>query len=228
MIPRMISLIIPTLNAATSLGPTLQAVGRPSDLIEEVVVVDGGSVDDTVAIAKASGARVIAAPTGRGVQLAAGAAAARGEWLLFLHADTRLEPGWQAQVAAFVAARGAERRAAAFRFALDDTGPAARWVEAVVAWRCRWFGLPYGDQGLIISRSFYRKLGGYRSMPLMEDVDLARRIGRRGLHLLDARAVTSAARYRRDGYLQRSLRNLVCLGLYLAGVSPVRIAHLYE
>jgi hypothetical protein len=166
-------------------------------------------------------------PRGRGAQLAAGAAAASGAWLLFLHADTRLGGGWSARVEAFIAEPGNAARAAHLRFRLDDASPAARRVEALVAWRCRTLALPYGDQGLLIAASLYRALGGFRPLPLMEDVDLVRRIGRGRLVALPADAITSASRYRRDGYVARPLRNLGCLALYFMGLPPQLILRLY-
>jgi rSAM/selenodomain-associated transferase 2 len=232
----VLSIVIPTLDAAAHLPGCLEALeaGRrtardlavvPPDI--ELVVVDGGSTDDTVAIAGRVGARVIAAPCGRGAQLAAGARAANGDWLLFLHADTRLAQGWLAAVAGFVNNPANPARAAAFRFALDDAGRAARLIEAAVAWRCRALALPYGDQGLLISRAFYGELGGYGPEPLMEDVALVRRIGAGRLRMLEVAAVTSAERYRRGGWLLRPLRNLSCLGLYLLGLPTPVIRRLY-
>ena len=196
-------------------------------MVREVIVADGGSSDETVACAGSAGARVTASPWGRGSQLAAGAAAASGDWLLFLHADCRLEPGWENAVRAFLRAPAAESRAGYFDLALDDPAPAARRLERIVAWRCRVLALPYGDQGLLISRSLYDAIGGFAPLPLMEDVDLVRRIGRRRLARIGARCIASAQRYRRDGYLLRPLRNLMCLSLYFAGVPPTRILRLY-
>lgn len=227
----MISVIIPTLDAERTLVATLAPLVPPvlEGLVREVIVVDGGSTDRTLAIADDAGARIIATGRGRGPQLAAGAAVAKGPWLLFLHADTRLEHGWDLEAVRFMEDHAAgEGRAAAFRFALDDEGPMPRLMEALVALRCRLLALPYGDQGLLIGKAAYDRLGGFRELPLMEDVDLVRRIGRRRLHLLRAKALTSAARYRRDGYLRRSARNLSCLALYYAGVAPDKIADRYE
>jgi rSAM/selenodomain-associated transferase 2 len=221
-----LSAVIPTLNAAGSVAETLMAL-RNSALVREVIVADGGSSDETVARAASAGAHVVAAPRGRGGQLAAGAAAASGNWLLFLHADCRLEPGWESAVDAFLTASAAEDRAGYFDLALDDPAPAARWLERVVAWRCRALALPYGDQGLLIARTLYETVGGFAPLPLMEDVDLVRRLGRRRLARIDARCIASARRYRRDGYVRRPLRNLLCLLLYFTGVPPARIVRLY-
>ncbi|MBG0808012.1 TIGR04283 family arsenosugar biosynthesis glycosyltransferase [Methylosinus sp. H3A] len=218
-----LSIVIPTLDAAATLPRTLTALGAEDDII----VVDGGSEDASVAIARASGARLEAAPMGRGVQLQAGAEAARGHWLLFLHADTVLEPGWRKAVEIFCADPANRRRAAVFRFALDDESAQARRLERLVAWRVRWLGLPYGDQGLLISRAFYDGLGGFRSLTLMEDVDMVRRVGGKRLTVLPKTALTSAARWRRDGWTRRSLRNLACLALYFLGVPPHVIRRVY-
>jgi rSAM/selenodomain-associated transferase 2 len=223
-----LSVIIPTLDAAASLPATLAALAEARDLIREIIVADSGSRDATPALAEAAGARVVTGPRGRGAQLAAGAAAATGDWLLFLHADTRPEPGWIAEVSRFIADPGNRERAGYFAYRLDDPSPAARRLERIVAWRSRALGLPYGDQGLILSRAFYRELGGFLPLPLMEDVAFVRRIGRRRLVALKAGALTSAARYRREGYLRRPLRNLGCLALYFLGVPPRFILRLYE
>lgn len=226
----MISVVIPALNAEATLAGALAALvpGAMSGLVKEVIIVDGGSTDGTLRIADEAGARIVHAPRGRGAQLAAGAAVARAPWLLFLHADTVIEPDFEAEIAAFCANTSpADRKAAVFRFSLDDPGKAARLLETIVRLRTWAFGLPYGDQGLLIGGGAYRDLGGYRPIPLMEDVDIVRRLGRRALTRFEARARTSAERYRRDGYLRRMARNLMCLTLYFAGVPPQRIARLY-
>ena len=220
MIPDL-SVVIPALNAAAGLPATLAALG---DTPAEVVVVDGGSADGTADLAARGGALVVLAPRGRGGQLAAGVAAARGPWLLLLHADTVLSPGWADAVRDAMRDPG---RAAYFRFALDDAALAARRLERAVAWRCRVFALPYGDQGLLIHRDLLGAAGGIRPLPLMEDVDLIRRLGRARLAALPVAAVTSAARWRAQGYLRRSARNLGCLALWFLGVPPRIIARVY-
>jgi len=218
-----LSVIVPTLNAADTLAATLARL-TPGD---EVIVVDGGSRDASRVLARGAGATVIETAPGRGGQLAAGGAAASGDWLLFLHADTVLEPGWRAAVDRHAAGPDAAALAACFRFGLDDASPQARRLERWVAWRVAALGLPYGDQGLLIHRDLYARLGGFRPLPLMEDVDLVKRIGRRRLTVLPVRAETSARRWRQDGWLARSARNLACLGLFLVGVPADRIARLY-
>jgi rSAM/selenodomain-associated transferase 2 len=220
-----LSAIIPALDEAHRLPACLAALKAAAP---ELLVADGGSTDKTAEAASAGGARVIKSARGRGAQLAAGAAAAKGDWLLFLHADTRPEPGWEAAARRFMADPGNAGRAAYFAFALDDSSPAARRLERLVAWRCRVLGLPYGDQGLLIAGEHYRRLGGFRPLPLMEDVDIIRRIGRRNLICLGVRAVTSAEKWRREGWLRRSSRNLLCLGLYFLGVPPRALAQLYR
>jgi rSAM/selenodomain-associated transferase 2 len=217
---RTLAAVIPALNAAAMLPRTLAALG---DI--EAVVVDGGSRDGTAAVARTCGVRVVAAPRGRGEQIASGVGATRSAWLLLLHADTVLAPGWAGVAQAHMAA--GEGRAAYFRFALDSADPRARRLERAVAWRCRALALPYGDQGLLVSRALLDAVGGVRPLPLMEDVDLVRRIGRARLVALPVDALTSAARWERDGWWRRSARNLVCLSLWFAGVPPRVIARLY-
>jgi rSAM/selenodomain-associated transferase 2 len=222
-----IDVVIPTLNAGPSLARTLASLRGDHDVALTVTVCDGGSHDDGVAIARQAGATVVKTQAGRGRQLATGAAVGSAPWLLFLHADTMLTPGWTKAAARFVSEPANAGRAGYFRLRLDSPDPRARRVERLVAWRCSTLGLPYGDQGLLMARAFYRHIGGFHPLPLMEDVELVRRIGRRNLVALDADAVTSARRYERDGWLLRPMRNLGCLALFFAGVPAPAIRRLY-
>lgn len=228
-----IDIVVPTLNAAQTLAAALECVrqGCAPCILGHMVVVDGGSTDGTRDIAKACGAELIEEAPGRGAQLAAGARwldmqARPAEWRLFVHADTCLEAGWGAAAVAHVTKQA--HRAAAFRFALDDDSAGARRLEAMVRLRCAMFRLPYGDQGMLISTALYRALGGYQDMPLFEDVDLVRRLGRGRLRMLDARAVTSAERFQAEGYLARSVRNLWLLARYFSGVNVHSLAREYQ
>jgi rSAM/selenodomain-associated transferase 2 len=216
-----LSVILPTLNVGPEFASTLAALGPDC----EILVVDGGS---KVPPCPSPGMRLLSSRRGRGTQLAAGADAANGDWLLFLHADTTLSSDWRAAVAAFAADPANGQKAGYFKLAFATADPRGARVAALANWRARAFGLPYGDQGLLIARNFYTNLGGYRPIPLMEDVDLVRRIGKKRLVELDATATTSATRYERDGWWLRPLRNLLCLVLYFAGVSPQAIARLYR
>jgi rSAM/selenodomain-associated transferase 2 len=228
----MISVVIPALNAERHLAATLSALVGPAvdGIVREVIVVDGGSQDRTREIADLAGAVIISANPGRGGQLLEGAKRARFPWLLFLHADTVLQDGWDRDAVSFMRSVDLGERpnaAGAFRFRLDDKGFAPRALEAIVRGRCSLLRLPYGDQGLLISRRLFDEVGGYNDLPIMEDVDIVRRLGRKRVAFLDAAATTSAERYRRDGYASRALRNQMCLALYGAGLPISTIARIY-
>ena len=222
-----ISVIIPTVNAAEELGPTLVSISSLDGLamIREVIFSDGGSSDDIHDIAQECGVSLIASEPGRGLQLQAGAAAAKGEWFLFLHADTALEAGWETALNAFM--KENLDKVGYFRFAMNDSGFMPRLLECLVAFRCRVFALPYGDQALFIPRAVYDQAGGYGSIPLMEDVEFVRRLGRGRLRLIGKKAISSASRYKAEGYWRRILRNFCCLTLYWCGMRPSRIKRLY-
>ena len=227
--------IIPTLNAAASLEGCLEALseGERTRLNEGWVVVDGGSADATLEIARRSGCLTVTGTRGRGAQLALGAEAALraspdADWLMFLHADTRLESGWSYAVRQFCERYQGYERAGYFRFALDDVSSRARRLETAVNCRSRALKLPYGDQGLLISKTLYQALGGYKPWPLFEDVDLVRRIGRSRLKPISARAVTSAERFTREGYLRRSTRNFWLLSRYYLGADVATLARAYQ
>ena len=224
-----VSIVIPVLRDTAHLDGLLGSLARMSHgAAVEVIVANGDARDGSLAPLRErhAGVHWVACPAGRGLQMNAGAAVASGGWLLFLHADTRLDERW------LDAIRAAELRGAAggaFRFRLDSPRAAARLVERGVAWRTRWLGLPYGDQGLFVRRDVFEALGGFRPYPLMEDVDLVRRLRRRGpLALSPIPVRTSARRWERDGWLRRSLRNLALVALYLGGASPHRLARFYR
>ncbi|WP_425403230.1 glycosyltransferase [Hwanghaeella sp.] len=227
-----LQVIMLTLNAAGTLSAAvapLRASGLDMDV--DILICDGGSADGTVRLAEEMGLCVLRSEKGRGLQLSKGAEEALSgddpDLMLFLHADSFLQPGWDKAVRDFADRTDRNEKAGYFRFTLDDGAASAARLESMVAWRCRQFGLPYGDQGLLLTPALYRKVGGYRAIPLMEDVDIVRRIGRSNMMPLDAAVVTSAARYRRSGYLRRSVRNLICLSLYFLGLPPRIIAKLY-
>lgn len=221
-----VSVIIPTLNAVSSIGPTMASLmqGIHAGIIREVILSDGGSRDDIHRLADVTGAVLVtASQRGRGWQLREGAATATADWMLFLHADTSLESNWVDAVARQLQD---PQTAGYFRLAFDAKGvmPAlfAGWANV----RSRVFRLPFGDQGLLIHRRLYDAVGGYPALPLLEDMVISRRIGRR-LVPLAATATTSAERYRRDGWIRRGSRNLAIQALFLMGRDPRELATRY-
>ena len=217
-----ISVVIPALDEEALVRRAIESVRRDA---AEVLVVDGGSSDRTREVAAAAGARVLESARGRGRQLDHGAREARGEWIVFLHADTRLEPGWCPSIL------GLDPGVAggAFRFALDTARPARRYAEWAVALRCRLLGLPFGDQALFCRRRSYEEAGGFPHEPLFEDVALVLRLRRVGrVVLLPRCAVSSPRRWQADGPARTTIRNNALLLAFLAGVSPARLARLYN
>src|ERR1700742_3984142 len=191
----MISVVVPTDNAERLLPRCFDSLitAAVRGVVREVIVSDAGSTDSTLLIADGAGAHIIHSRKNRGAQMADAAAGAKSDWLLFLHPETALESGWEVEAESFISQAVVERpRAAVFRFALDDFGGEARRAEAKAALRTGLFALPYGDQGLLIPKRLYVNLGGYRALVRMEDADLIRRIGRRRLVSLRARAINVA------------------------------------
>ena len=216
-----ISVVIPTLNAAKNLPACLDALVEALDagLIRELIITDGGSEDETLALADAWGANLVSGSPSRGGQLRRGCAAAKGDWLLILHADTVLSKGWSEEIKQHLKSG----KAGWFRLRFDRGG---RAVAALANMRSR-LGLPYGDQGLLLPARLYSQVGGFSDIPLMEDVALVRAL-KGNLVELPAIAVTSADRYRKQGWIKRSARNLWTLTQYFVGVSPHKLARRYN
>lgn len=225
--PAPISVVIPTLSAAPQIGPAVVALmpGLDAGLIRDLVITDGGSSDGIDHIAEDLGAVFVSGPAGRGGQIARGVEAASGDWVLILHADTRLSPEWVEAARNHIAS--SPDLAGYFRLRFDARGPAPRVVAGWANLRSRFLGLPYGDQGVLVRRAVLAEAGGVPPIPLMEDVALARQLKGR-LVALEAEAVTSAARYERDGWIGRGTRNLLTLGRYLAGTPPERLVRGYS
>ncbi len=223
--PAPISIVIPTLNSEGTLPTTLAALmeGLHAGLIRELIVSDGGSVDQTLKIADEAGAEIVTGPPSRGGQLARGCAAAKGDWLLVLHADTVLQAGWGKVVGDHLFTG----TPAAFRLAFRASGFAPAWVAGWANLRSRLFGLPYGDQGLLVARAVLERVGGVPELPLMEDVELACRLKGR-LRRLEAYADTSAEKYFSEGWIRRVARNLCTLAKYARGRDPEQLAAGYD
>jgi rSAM/selenodomain-associated transferase 2 len=219
-----VSVIIPTLNAATTLPSCAAALmeGLNAGLIREVIVTDGGSTDATCQIADEIGAEIVTGPPSRGGQIRRGCQVAKAEWLLILHADTQLAPGWSEPVADHLG----QTAPATFRLAYDLRGAGATITAAWANLRTRIFRLPYGDQGMLIRSETLGQIGHYPDIPLMEDVALARRLP--ALKILPVTARTSFARYAGEGWLRRGARNLWLLLRYLAGADPHALVQAYR
>jgi rSAM/selenodomain-associated transferase 2 len=222
----LVTIVIPVLDDTTALTALLPTL--PVDPSVQVVVVDGGDGHDAASDAlreRHPEVEWIRSPRGRGVQMNAGAKRARGRWLVFLHADTRLGAGWLD----LLRDNHPSIVGGSFRFALDSTARWARWIERGVRLRVRLFDLAYGDQALFARRDVFEELEGYIDLPLMEDVDFIRRLRRRGhLEHADVPALTSARRWERDGWVRRTVENVALTLLFLAGWSPARLARRYH
>lgn len=221
--PRPISVIIPALNEAEQIGATLQQLEGAG--AAEIIVVDGGSRDETVQIAESFGAHVLKGPANRGKQQNLGAARAAGEILLFLHADTRLPEDFAEQVRAILDEPRAI--AGAFRFRLDASGFGISLVECMVAIRCKLFAFPYGDQALFMSREAFEQVGRFADLPVMEDFDLVLRLKRRGrIQIAEGTSVTSARRWREYGLWRVTWKHQLCVLGYYLKISPARLTRL--
>jgi uncharacterized protein len=226
-----ISIVIPALNEARSIAKVFASINALPNV--EVILVDGGSIDDTISIAQAYGVKVISSTQGRAHQMNAGATAATGDILLFLHADTLLPLGFETMVRATLQPplEGEQPApvAGAFSLQIDDPLPSLRWIERLVAWRSRWRQMPYGDQAIFLTAATFREVGGFVEMPIMEDFELIRRLQRLGrIETLAAPVVTSARRWLKRGVWQTTFINQAIVFGYLVGVSPARLATWYR
>ncbi len=217
-------MIIPVLNEAFNIAKTLASA---SEANVEVIVVDGGSQDDTKAVVESWGVKLLSAPAGRGRQMNAGARVASGKIFLFLHADTLLPKNFATMV--IQALNQPNIVAGAFALRIEGQLPSLRWVEKGVNWRSRIFSFPYGDQAIFIKSEVFNQLGGFPDLPIMEDFEMMRRLRRIGnILLLPATVVTSGRRWLTKGVFQTTLVNQVTIVAYLLGVSPERLAYWYR
>ncbi len=245
-----ISIVIPALNEAATIAQILAEIHSLPNL--EIILVDGGSSDDTVKIATELGVRVLSSSKGRAHQMNVGAKAATGEILLFLHADTFLPSGFDRMVRSTVrpslggqggretgglgdwepGGRGELKIvpiAGAFTLKIDDSMPSLRWIESMVAWRSKWQQMPYGDQAIFLTAETFRSVGGFVEMPIMEDFELIKRLQRLGrIEILTAPVLTSARRWLQRGVWQTTLINQAIIIGYSIGISPTQLATWYR
>jgi rSAM/selenodomain-associated transferase 2 len=222
----LVSIVIPARADEERLPQLLRQLSPHRDI--EVIVAFGGPLDEDARRLRQARRDVVwvEVEEGRGPQLNAGAAAARGTWLWFLHADSRLPDGW---LDAFRTLDSTPVIGGNFRFRLESGAWQARVIERAVALRVRWFGLPYGDQGIFVRRTVFHEIGGYAAISLMEDVEFIRRLKHRGrVRHLSLEIATSARRWEREGWWRRSALNLTFLALYQLGASPGWLAKRYD
>ncbi|MEH1855107.1 MAG: TIGR04283 family arsenosugar biosynthesis glycosyltransferase [Nostoc sp.] len=220
-----ISIIIPAINEA---GNIKKAIATTQGSINiEVIVVDGGSSDDTVAIAQSLNVKVISSSPGRAVQMNAGAVAASGEILLFLHADTRLPAGFDEMIRTALQQPGSV--AGAFKLQIDASLFSLRWVEWGVNVRSHFYQMPYGDQAIFLTKEVFQQIGCFPELPIMEDFELMRRLKRIGrIVIIPTPVVTSARRWLQKGVFKTTLLNQLVITAYLLGISPERIRRWYR
>ena len=222
--PNRISIIIPAINEADNIANTIESIG-PGDK-KEVIVVDGGSNDDTVGIAKSLGARVITSAPPRARQMNQGADQATGDVFLFLHADTRLPEKFDEFV--FNSFKQPKMVAGAFEFRMDSPIPGLRLIERLANWRSRCLKMPYGDQAIFLSSKLFHYLGGFLDIAIMEDFELVRRLRKQGkIVILPVPVFTSPRRWQNFGILKTTLINQLVIAAYVMGIAPEVIARWY-
>ena len=221
----LISIIIPTLNEADNIHEAIISSQIGSHI--EIIIVDGGSQDQTLLIAKSLNVQVIISPLGRANQMNAGAMAASGEILLFLHADTRLPTNFEQMIRTTLAKPGIVAGAFALRINAPDWG--LRLVEFGVKWRSHLWQMPYGDQGIFLTKDVFQQVGNFPKMPIMEDFELMRKLKTLGkIYLLPTPVITSPRRWLKKGIIQTTLWNQIIVIAYLLGISPHRIRNWYS
>ena len=222
---KRISIIIPTLNEAGNIKETITPLQKIKEV--EIVVVDGGSRDNTVELARSLGARVLVTDASKAGQMNAGALESVGDVLLFLHADTRLPDNFVAKVLAAANQNGF--CAGAFSLEIESDVLGLRFIERVANWRSRFFQMPYGDQALFVCRDLFNEIGGFPDFPIMEDFELIRRLRRKGkIRILPASVRTSPRRYLNFGILKTWFLNQTIIAAYYLGVPPERLAGWYR
>jgi rSAM/selenodomain-associated transferase 2 len=220
-----LSVIIPTLNEERAIVATMEAI-KIAAPAAEIIVVDGGSTDRTVEVARMRGAQTLSGARGRAVQLNAGAAIAKGDVLVFVHADTRVPSTFSADIAGALA--NSQVVGGRFDIELDDFSLTSRLLGKLISLRSRLMHSATGDQAIFVRRRVFVEIGGYTQISLCEDVDFARRLKRKGrIACLRSHVITSARRWRQKGMLRTILRMWIIKSLFLAGVSPAKLHRYY-
>ena len=223
-----ISIIVPVLNEQGQINSFIDKIkDQDFDDYFEIIIVDGDSQGGTINTIRDNSVLCITSPEGRGRQMNAGAAAASGEILIFLHADTTLPDGALDKIS--LALQDMDYVGGAFDLKIDSDRLFLKYISARASLRSRWNRIPYGDQAIFIRKKYFDQIGGYKEIPLMEDVDLMRRIKKDGkkIFILPDKVITSARRWESDGVLYTTMRNQILVRLFYLGISPHRLAKYY-
>ncbi len=218
-----ITIIIPTLNASKTIRSTLRSVSKD---FTNIIIVDANSEDNTIQIAKKYKVKIIKSTANRGKQLHLGALSSNTDWILFLHADTKLSKNSFEEIKNFIKIK--PNKVGYFKLKFNTQNSFAAILERIVYFRNIIFKLPYGDQGLLISKSLYNKIGGFKPLPIMEDVNIIKRIAAKNLILINSHVITDASKYIKNGWMKKSILNFICLSLYFIGYDINKIHKIYN
>jgi rSAM/selenodomain-associated transferase 2 len=223
-IKKNVTLVIPTYNAEKTINTTLSIL---KNKIKNIIIIDGKSKDQTREICRKYNTQLFISKRNRGVQLNLGAAKVVTNWIFFLHADSILDNTAIEEIYAFISNDKNKYKAASFKLKFNQKNIYSSFLSKIVIFRSKYLKLPYGDQGLIISKVFYNKIGGFKALPIMEDVEIIRNIGFKNIKILNSYIITDSIRYKSEGWLIRPLRNLYCLTLYILGFNINTINSIY-
>ena len=220
-----ITLVIPTYNAEKTIHKTLDNV---SEMFHKIIIVDANSKDLTKKICDKFAIQFFTSKKNRGLQLNIGGENSDTDWIFFLHADSILDSDAINEINKFISNAKNNYKAAALKLNFNQKNIYSYLLSKIVFFRSKYLKLPYGDQGLLISKAFYKKIGGFKPLPIMEDVEIVKNIGFKNIILLDSYITTDSIRYKDQGWLFRPLINLYCLSLYFLGFNINLINKIYQ
>ena len=220
-----VTVVIPTYNSEKTIENTLNSICK---YFNKIIMVDANSCDLTIQISKKYNIKIIKSLKGRGPQLILGAEHTATDWIFFLHSDTIIKKSNIIDINQFITNNLNNNKAASFKIKFNTNNIWSNLLGKLVNIRSKYLKLPYGDQGLLISRSFYKNIGGYKNIPIMEDVEIIRNIGFRNIKILNSYIITDAARFENQGWIYRPMINLFCLTLYFLGFNINYINKIYK
>ena len=220
-----VTVVIPTYNSEKTIENTLNSICK---YFNKIIMVDANSCDLTIQISKKYNIKIIKSLKGRGPQLILGAEHTATDWIFFLHSDTIIKKNNIIDINQFITNTLNNNKAASFKIKFNTNNIWSNLLSKLVNIRSKYLKLPYGDQGLLISRSFYKNIGGYKNIPIMEDVEIIRNIGFRNIKILNSYIITDAARFENQGWIYRPMINLFCLTLYFLGFNINYINKIYK